>query len=69
MVDIERGNRIRLNTTVMPLVRLMVKHYEFSWAQREEIAWAIQECISEYERIGEEIEKHQDTCESSGVIK
>ena len=69
MAEPERGNIIRLDTTVMPLVRLMAKHREFSWAHREEIAWAIQECISEYESIRKEIEKHQDICESSGAMK
>ena len=69
MADPERGEIFHLNVVVMPLVRLMAKHHEFSWAHREEIAWAIQECISEYESIRQEIEKHQTVCETSGGMK
>ena len=49
----ERGSMINLNMAVMPLVRLMLKRHQFSWAQREEIAYAIQECITEYESLCE----------------
>ncbi len=69
MADQEQGYQIRLNTTVMPLVKLMSKRHEFSWANREEIARAIQECISEYENIRKEIGEHQDIHESSGAMK
>ncbi len=54
---------INLSVVVMPLVRLLKSRSEFSWAQREEIAWALQETILEHESIHNENNRINSVCE------
>lgn len=62
-VRIEKDS-FQLNIVVMPLVRLMEMHHEFSWANREEIAWAIAETIREHEALHDECNRVKSPSES-----
>ena len=47
-----------LGRVVMPLVRVMERAH-ISWAEREEIAWAIQECLRQHKSLMDEHEYHR----------
>lgn len=46
-----------LALVAIPLIRVM-RDARLSWAQREEIAWAIQECNRQYQCLMREHERH-----------
>jgi hypothetical protein len=47
-----------LGRVVMPLVRVMERGH-LSWAELEEIAWAIQECLRQHKSLMDEHEYHR----------
>jgi len=65
MVDM-KADPFDLDTVVMPLVRIM-KDAHISWAQRQEVAWAIQESIREHKSLM--AENARVSGENSGSIK
>lgn len=57
-----------LSRVVMPLV-LAMRRGHLSWAEREEIAWAIQECLCHHKSLMDEHEYHQQAsaCQQSNT--
>ena len=52
-----------LSIVTMPLIRVM-RQANLSWSQREEIAWAIQECLRQYKSLMDENELHKQVAYS-----
>jgi len=53
IVDADYKNPYHPDLVIMPLIRTM-NEIRLSWAQREEIAWAIQNSLREYKCLMEE---------------